>query len=172
MEMESLRSQLAGDLPAKVFRAVVLQLEQEQVLIRQDSLVRLPRHRAGLAEGEDALAAQVIALLERGGFTPPDLAQIESALHVPRTRLHDVLSQIERDGRVARVSPDLCYSTDAVEAARALVRTYAEQHGQIDAASLRNLIGASRKFSIALLNYFDRTGFTMRVGDVRKLRRR
>ena len=38
-------------------------------------------------------------------------------------------------------------------------------------ARFRDLIKASRKFSIALLNYFDRTGFTLRVGDARKVRR-
>jgi len=43
--------------------------------------------------------------------------------------------------------------------------------GPIAAAELRDMIGASRKFSIALLEYFDRTGFTIRVGDRRKLRR-
>ena len=33
------------------------------------------------------------------------------------------------------------------------------------------MIGASRKFAIAFLEYFDRTGVTIRVGDQRKLRR-
>jgi len=53
-----------------------------------------------------------------------------------------------------------------------LVRRFVADSGQIDAAQLRDLIGASRKFSIALLTYFDRIGFTLRVGDVRKLRDR
>jgi len=43
--------------------------------------------------------------------------------------------------------------------------------GPLGAAEFRDMIGASRKFSIALLEYFDRTGFTIRVGDQRKLRR-
>jgi len=46
-----------------------------------------------------------------------------------------------------------------------------DTHGDISAATFRDLRGASRRFSIALLDYFDRTGFTLRVGDVRKLRR-
>ena len=33
------------------------------------------------------------------------------------------------------------------------------------------LIGASRKFAIALLEWLDRTGVTVRVGDLRRLRR-
>jgi hypothetical protein len=32
------------------------------------------------------------------------------------------------------------------------------------------MLGASRKFAIALLDYFDHAGVTTRVGDVRRLR--
>jgi selenocysteine-specific elongation factor len=72
---------------------------------------------------------------------------------------------------VARVAPDLYFAADAVDRARDLIRVHVAAHGEITAAAFRDLIQASRKFSIALLNYFDRTGFTLRVGDTRKLRR-
>ena len=42
---------------------------------------------------------------------------------------------------------------------------------EITAATFRDLIGASRKFAIAFLDWCDRTGLTVRVGDLRKLRR-
>jgi len=171
MEMESLRSQLVADLPPKVFRAVVAQLEKEGVLARQDSVLRLPSHRVGLDAGDQQLAERVVGLLASAGLTPPDVKQLERDLGVPPQRFQDVLKQLEREGRVARVTPELCYSASAIESARELVRRHVAQHGQIDAASFRDLIGASRKFSIALLTYFDRTGFTLRVGDVRKVRR-
>ena len=72
---------------------------------------------------------------------------------------------------MARAAPDLYFAADAVERARELIRAHVAAHGEITAAAFRDLIGASRKFSIALLDYFDRTGFTLRVGDVRKVRR-
>jgi hypothetical protein len=37
-------------------------------------------------------------------------------------------------------------------------------HGEISAAVFRDLIGASRKFAIALLDWCDRTGVTTRCG--------
>ena len=42
--------------------------------------------------------------------------------------------------------------------------------GKITAATYRDVLGASRKFAIALLDYFDHTGVTLRIGDERKLR--
>ena len=79
--------------------------------------------------------------------------------------------QLEREGRVVRVAPDLYFTATAVEHARDVIRQHVAAHGEVTAATFRDLIGASRKFSIALLNFFDRTGFTLRVGDVRKLRK-
>jgi selenocysteine-specific elongation factor len=38
------------------------------------------------------------------------------------------------------------------------------------AASFRDLIGSSRKYTIPLLEYFDREGLTIRIGDVRRLK--
>jgi selenocysteine-specific elongation factor len=171
MEMESLRSQLAIDLPPKVFRAVVEQLARESVLVRDDSLLRLPDHSGGLTAAEQAAAEAVAARLAEGGLTPPDTRQIAADLGLPAPRMAAVLAELERAGRVARADADLYFAADAVERAKVIVRDYAAGHGgEITAAALRDLIGASRKFSIGLLTYLDRTGFTLRVGDVRRVR--
>jgi selenocysteine-specific elongation factor len=171
MEMESLRSKLSADLRPKVFRAVIAELENEGVLVRQDSLLRLPSHQVGLEEADRQLAQRLEGFLTGAAFMPPDLKGIEAELEIPRAKLQDLLTELEREQRVVRVMPDLYFSATAVGKARDLIRSHAAQHGQIDAATFRDLIGASRKFSIALLNHFDRTGFTLRVGDQRKLRR-
>jgi len=171
MEMESLRSQLAAELSPKVFRAVVEQLAAEQVLVRADSLVRLPTHRTGLDPAEARLAERVAERLSAAGFTPPDVKPLADELQLAPLRLTALLAELERAGRVVRAAPDLYFAADAVERAREVIRRDVAEHGEITAARFRDLINASRKFSIALLNYLDRTGFTLRVGDVRKLRR-
>ena len=40
----------------------------------------------------------------------------------------------------------------------------------MNAAAFRDLIGSSRKYTIPLLEYFDRVGLTIRIGDMRKLK--
>jgi selenocysteine-specific elongation factor len=171
VEMESMRTQVAPELTAKTFRDVVDRLGAEGALIREESLVRLPGHRVALGGAQRALAERAESLLVEAGFTPPDLKQLESTLSAPRGRLGEVLQQLEREGRVFRVAPDLYYAAPVLERARALLREGVAVQGEITAATFRDLIQASRKFSIALLDYFDRTGFTLRVGDARKLRR-
>ena len=170
MEMESLRSRIAPDLAPKLFRAVLDALVADTVLTRADSVLRLPSHTVALRSEEEQLGARAEALLAASGVTPPDLKQLEALLAVPRPRLNLILQQLEREKRVAKIAEGLYFAHAPLEQARQLLRDYAATHGEISAATFRDLLGASRKFSIALLDYFDRTGFTLRVGDVRKLR--
>jgi selenocysteine-specific elongation factor len=109
--------------------------------------------------------------LASAGRTPPDLAVLGRDLRVPGRRLGEVLAVLEKRGTVVRVGPDLYYASSVVAEARAALESHVRAHGDITAAVFRDLLGISRKFSIALLDYFDRTGVTIRVGDARKLRR-
>jgi selenocysteine-specific elongation factor len=170
MEMESLHSQVIPELPAKIFRAALQQLEKKGCLVREGSVVRLPAHTVGLDPGQQRLAARVLSELESGGFAPPDLAGLADALSTSAKEIQFCIGQLEREGRVQRIDDKLTYAAGALEQVRDIVREHVAAHGEIDARSLRDLIGASRKYSIALLTFFDRTGFTMRIGDVRKLR--
>jgi selenocysteine-specific elongation factor len=170
MEMESLRSQIAPGLSPKAFRAVLDALVAENVIARTESLLRLPSHRVALQRDEERVAARAEEILAAAGFTPPDLKQVETALGIARPRLQAILQQLEREGRVAKIAEGLYFARAPLDRARALLSAHATEHGDINAATFRDLLGASRKFSIALLDYFDRTGFTLRVGDVRKLR--
>jgi selenocysteine-specific elongation factor len=45
-----------------------------------------------------------------------------------------------------------------------------EKEGEVDMPAFKDLTGLSRKFSIPLLEYFDKIKVTMRVGDKRILR--
>ena len=70
-----------------------------------------------------------------------------------------------------RIAPDLYFARGPVDEARALLEAHCRAHGDVTAAVFRDVIGASRKFAIAFLDWCDRTGVTVRVGDLRKLRR-
>jgi selenocysteine-specific elongation factor len=171
LEMESLRTQLPWEVSPKVFRWCVDRLVGAKRLVRDESVVRAPDHRVALGSEARALGTRIEALLADGRFTPPDLRQLEEATGVAKKRLVEILGVLEAEGRVARIAPDLYYARRPADEARALIEAHCRAHGEITAATFRDLIGASRKFAIAFLDWCDRTGVTVRVGDLRKLRR-
>jgi len=171
MEMELLRAQLPDEVPAKLFRAIVDRLAGEKTIIREDSSLRLPTHVVKLAGAERAATADIEALLEKGGYTPADVKQIGETLKLPAKRVTELLQALEREAKAVKVAQDLYYHTSVMTRLREMIAERIRLAGPLGAAEFRDMIGASRKFSIALLEYFDRTGFTIRVGDQRKLRR-
>jgi len=171
VEMELLRARVAPEISAKLFRAIVDRLEQRGALRRSESQLRLPTHEVALNAGDRALATRAEGLLATAELAPPDPRQMAASLAVDPSRLEAILVQLEREGQVVRAAPALWFSAAAVERARHLLADHLRAHGEISAAVFRDLIHGSRKYSIALLDYFDRTGFTLRVGDLRKLGR-
>jgi selenocysteine-specific elongation factor len=172
MEMESLRSQLSFSFSPKIFRAVADKLVAEGVVIREDSLLRLPTHSVTLNQDEQGTAARLERLLREGGSTPPEVKELEEKLRVPRKLLLDLLGVLESRGGIVKVSTDLYFGSDILEKAKGALTAHLTAHGEITAAAFRDLLGISRKTAIPLLEYFDRTGLTLRVGDVRKLRKK
>jgi selenocysteine-specific elongation factor len=171
LEMESLRSRLPWPVAPRVFRWGVDRLVASGTLARGEQLVHLPSHRAALGTVPAGRVAEVARLLEAGGFTPPDLRQLGDATGLPAKAIQDALAALEQEGRVVRIARDLCFARQPADEALARLRAHCAQHGEITAAAFRDLIGASRKFAIAFLDWTDRTGVTLRVGDVRRLRR-
>ena len=171
LEMESLRSRLPWDVTPRVFRWGIERLVAEDRLVRAEGVVHLPSHRVALDDGAREHAARVERLLIDGGFTPPDLRQLAEATRLPARELLDVLTVLESERRVVRIGPELFYAREPADAAVARLEAHCRARGEITAAVFRDLIGASRKFAIAFLDWTDRTGVTLRIGDLRRLRR-
>jgi selenocysteine-specific elongation factor len=58
----------------------------------------------------------------------------------------------------------------SIDQLRTTLKKFLTEKGEMTAAAFRDLIGSSRKYTIPLLEYFDREGMTIRIGDIRKLK--
>jgi selenocysteine-specific elongation factor len=170
MDMEELRGKLPYTLSAKIFRAVVDALLAEKIIAKEDNLLRTAEHRLQLGSQEKSLIDRIKKILGEQPLSPPELKEIEKQLGVSRAKLTEVIRLLERDGSIIRVTTDLYYLSSAVEQVRAVLKKYLSEKGEISAASFRDLIASSRKYTIPLLEYFDREGLTLRIGDVRRLK--
>ena len=173
LEMEALRSRLPYEVAPRGFRALLDRLARETAIVREDSLVRLKQHKVELGGTNNELAQRSEEILLAAGYQPPDLKQLAEQLKLPASALatlRTVLGALEREGRVVKIATDLYFAHTPFESAKSQLLGRLEADGEISAATYRDLLGASRKFAIALLDYFDHSGVTTRVGDLRKRR--
>jgi selenocysteine-specific elongation factor len=170
MDMEELRGKLVYTLAPKIFRVVTDSLIQEKLIAREENLLRLAGHRVQLGGQEKTLMDKIKKILGEQPLAPPDLKDIEKQASVPRSRLNEVIRLLEREGSVVRVTSDMYFLASSIEELRGTLRRHLTEKGEMTAASFRDLIGSSRKYTIPLLEYFDRDGLTIRIGDSRRLK--
>ena len=170
MDMEELRGKLVYALAPKIFRVVTDTLIHEKLVTREENLLRLASHRVQLGGQEKSLMDKIKKVLGEQPLAPPDLKEIEKQAGVPRNRLNEVIRLLEREGAVVRITTDMYFLASSVEDLRQTLRRYLTEKGEMTAASFRDLIGSSRKYTIPLLEFFDRDGLTIRIGDIRRLK--
>ena len=126
-----------------------------------------------MTAAQDDLRGRIERILNEAGFQPPELKQLAERLQLPPPelpRLRTLLAAMERENRVVRVAVGTLFRPGCAGRCKARLIERLQLDGKITAAVYRDMLGASRKFAIALLDYFDHTGVTLRSGDDRKLR--
>jgi selenocysteine-specific elongation factor len=134
-------------------------------------MFHLASHSVTLNEAEQATTTHLQQVLDDGGLTPPEMKDLEGTLGLPRKQLADLLGILESQQKIVKVTTDVYIGMPALEKARTVLIEQLSRQGDISAATFRDMLGISRKTAIPLLEYFDRIGLTLRVGDVRKLRK-
>jgi selenocysteine-specific elongation factor len=172
IDLEKLRLAGVERVDARVFRALIDELAASAKLVRRGNIVAAASHRVALDSGNEAHASTVLEAVRRAALMPPTLAQLGETLGLPSRTLGEIVGVLVERGALVRVSADLVFAKEHLDDVAGRLRAHLEREREITAAGFRDLIGASRKYSIPLLDYFDRSGLTLRSGDVRRLRGR
>ena len=164
MPLETLRHALGA--PEVIVAAALDDFARMGRLRRVDGVVAL----AGFVPrvtGGDAEIDRVVAILSTAHLTPPSVAELERS--TGRQDLHAVLRLAAAHGRVEAVERDRYYAREALEVFTATLHDLGRE-GEIVPATVRDRLGITRKYLIPLLEWADRKGITLRVGESRKLK--
>lgn len=170
LDLEDARGALAIRVSPKIFRMIVAELVEQQVLARVGNLLRLPSHRIVVPDVDTPLVGRITALLGRTPLSPPDVKQIADELIVDRRKLIELLRAMEKGQSIVRVAPEIYVLGDCINRVRDDLIGALSAGAEITTAQFRDRYQTSRKYAIPLLEYFDRTGLTIRIGEVRRLR--
>jgi selenocysteine-specific elongation factor len=71
-----------------------------------------------------------------------------------------------------KVKEDLYFHKKAIEDLKIQLVAFLKENGEIGTPQFKDMTGASRKYTIPLIEYFDKSQLTVRVGDSRVLRKK
>jgi selenocysteine-specific elongation factor len=119
------------------------------------------------------LQGQIKDLIEKSykenRFNPPKLSELAAANRLDRNQCQEVYNALIDMGELVKLDEDIAFSRDAYMDAVELLRKYIKENGSIQLGQFRDILGTSRKYAMALLDYFDQNKITKRVGDNRVL---
>jgi selenocysteine-specific elongation factor len=167
---ERLRRLAAPALQPAACDALLEELLHEGSVVRSGVWLHRPDHQLRLTPNEEKLWGKVQPLLEATPFHPPRVRDLSRALLIEEEAMRQLMRRLSRLGEVYPVAHDHYFTRRSVTALAHVVHQLQEQQGDASAASFRDRIETGRKLAIQILEFFDRIGYTRRVGDAHRLR--
>ena len=129
--------------------------------VRQDeTTVRLVDHEVSFTAEQKRDVDRYMGVLREHRYSPPAWNKIDAELLGALSDRRDVVSS----------GADVVFAAEVFDEMRDTVIEFCRTNEEVSINDVRELLGTSRKYSLALLEQLDRDNVTMRVGDMRKLR--
>lgn len=157
------------EVDSTVVQFMVNRLVGAGKLQRSGQQVSLPEREDRFKPTERILLKQIEELLQQTGFATPRPEELPALLNAPETTVESLLDYLRESGKIVRIGKNVVFHASWVQEAARRVSATIQQQGSLDSAEFKNTIQSSRKYALALLDYFDSIGMTQRLGNKRIL---
>lgn len=164
---EDMRSRFFSKINSRMFSLIIKYWEEAGILASSNNHLRLTSHQPSPGDKESQIMAGIMAMINEELFTPPSLEEIKARFKIDDTDFMEMLAYLINAGKLVKVAQDSYFSSQAIEAGREMLGAYFAQEKELSLATARDILKTSRKYALPLLEYYDRTRFTRRMGDMR-----
>ncbi|MCI5219768.1 MAG: selenocysteine-specific translation elongation factor, partial [Candidatus Electrothrix sp. LOE2] len=169
---EEIRSRLRPPVDQKLFQYLMTHLAKSDILVQEGAEVRLSSHEVTLQIDEQEMQEKIGRLYKDAGLRPPNLKDVLALFaEFPEKQIRQVIDLLLQNGTLVKINEALFFHAEELGRLTETMQDYLGREGEIDAPGFKDLTGLTRKFSIPLLEYFDKIKLTIRVGDKRILRK-
>lgn len=167
---EELRSKTIGARNQRLFSYLIKQLIQDATIVQEKEVLRLKEHKVTLASDQKKIRKEIEDIYIKGGLQPPYFKALKAKYSDGSGE--DVLQVMVKDGVLLKIKEDLYFHEQAINDLKEKLVTFLKDNGEISTPQFKDMTSVSRKYAIPLIEFFDSTGITMRVGDNRVLRKK
>ena len=168
MGIEELRSRMKI-AEGKLADDILAVLKAEKVIKEEHGLISKKRFRVVLKEDEDAMVKEILNHYLDEGFAPL-ATEIYLKEHRNQKKFPAVFTSLLNKKALIRLDVQYCVHRDYYEKAKTAFREMAEKKPEVALGEYRDYLGCSRKVAVALLEHFDKNGFTRKTEGGRVLK--
>ena len=133
-------------------------LAQAGLMVEDGGQARLPDHQVAVPAAQQAQMDAFVRALEQDPFSPPPSLATE------------LIALLAEEGRVVRTADGaVVFAASTFGHMQESVVSHLRQYGKVTLAEVRDMLGTSRKYALALLEHLDDLHLTRRTGDERTL---
>lgn len=170
----------AAELRQKAFRnveqaaadAIIAELCREGAVKRAGERFADAEFEVHYTKKQTAIRKKLLDYYGAAGIEPATVDEVMATFQInERNDFKQVLDSVVSGGDIVMLTPQICYSRESYEKACDAAKAHFAGHDTITLAEFRDAMATSRKYALAVLEYFDKNGITRKDGDFRKLNR-
>ncbi len=166
---EELRTKLPSVVEMKLFQMLVNDLLQSKKIVMEKDKLRLPDHKVSSAD-EKGLSKKVEEAVLKGALQPPSPKDLSELWSEDEKEMLAIFEHLVHEGTLIKIKSGLYFHRTPLETLKENLIQYLKRHKEITTPQFKEMTGASRKYVIPLIEYFDQMKLTLRLGDKRILR--
>lgn len=157
------------NLPENLASRFIDDLVEQKQLTNSRGWLHLPEHRIEFDAAELQLWQQIRPLFEATNQALW-VRDIAATLMIDETQMRNLLYKAGKLGYVIPIVKDRFLLNEQITEFAGLIKKIVEEQGSISVNQLRDELNYGRKLTVQLIEYFDRSGFLRRKGNVHLLR--
>ena len=141
----------------------------KDLIHRRGSMFILNAPSAQLQNSEQETLERIIRIYEETGYESPRPDELPQKLNLPSDKTEKLMEFLCNSGRLLRLERRVILSYSSFKRAEEVVVRVILEKGSLNSGDFKYVLGSSRKYALAILDYLDSIGVTIRIGNDRKL---
>lgn len=171
MPKGELASKFPPNLSIKLFNLMLGMMVKTGDIVQTENTLRLPGHSVTLASDQSDVKEKILQIFKKEDLQPPTFKDLTATLGVDPKTVKSVLMMLVAGGEMVKVNEDLFFHADTMARLKRQLVDYLKGNGEISTPQFKEMTGTSRKYTIPLIEFFDAGNVTIRIGDIRRLRK-
>ena len=159
---EEFKSRMKISLRTKDYDMLIEELTKMKPIVEDKAILKKADFEITYSPEQEKIKRDILDRLKKEGLEP---SLVKDYIDTPTKQT--VMDGLMEQDLIVRVSDELIYDKKTMEKLTEEVKEILKSQNEISMNDIRDRYNLSRKFSIALLEYYDRIKITRRVGDKR-----
>ena len=170
MKVAELRQKLLKNTDQAVADAILAALAREGKIKAVADRYALADFAVHLTKRQSAIREKLLQTYRKAGLEVPGLDEVIASFPpAEQGDCRQVVESLVSGGGLVMLTPQLCLHSQVYAQVCDKTRDFMAEHQELTLAEFRDLLGTSRKYALAVLEYYDKNKILKKYGDVRRL---